>query len=127
MMIVLSNNQVIISNAESKPNDFGETKQSTVYHYAKQEWQCGTARNIKEPVEIDEAIAKAFGRSLCAMCYETREREDQMDVLNGLVQNILKTDWMQLVRLLPSHLEVRIYAHGVKKQPLKIWSSYHDI
>lgn len=118
---------VIISNAESEPNDDGIKKQSIVYHYAKQEWQCGTARNIKEPVEVEERLAKAFGRSICAMCAETREREDQMNVLDGLVKNILKTDWMQLVRLLPSHLEVRIYAHGVKKQPLKIWSSYHDI
>ena len=121
---------VIISNNESEPNTIGERKSSTVYHFhpSHRGWQCGTALSIKEPVEVEEDLAKAFGRTLCGSCTLTKERVTALATIKHKVNDTLDTTLEQISAKLPDNIEIRIYAHGLnnRKTPTMIWSSLTD-
>lgn len=112
---------VLISDARYTNAETGATTTSSVYHL--KEGGCSNTPTLHAK-EVDEAIAQAFGRTLCGLCEAAQRRRQRLLEVERTIKRLLNADLQAIANVLPQEYEVRIVYHDPdRSSPSKVWSS----
>jgi hypothetical protein len=114
----MSTRKVVIAPTVYTNGETGATSTSTTYHYAESK---SCVDKIRDPRETDEATAKLFGRTLCAVC---AGQEAKANALTVALEAVGATTLPAAAEELGDGYEVRVYwtAPGAKT-PSILWRS----
>lgn len=110
---------VLIINAEYTNLYTGTQASSQVYHLPG----LGCIDRSEHKVEVEERLAVAFGRRLCATCTNRVKATEYLDATHKALVDAGWPDLDTLAHLVPDGLEVRLYDTRGRGQARRVWSS----
>lgn len=111
---------VYIVDAEHTNPNTGVPHSSQVYHYA----ECGNLVASTSVLEVEEKLARQFGRRLCTTCRNAEQRDQYLKSVHQVLKDKGWPSLNDLAASVPDGLEVRLYITGQSGQNAKkLWSS----